>query len=351
VTVSVNGDTTDEPNETFVVNLSNPANATIAKAQGTGTIINDDSAAGPRFDFSQASYSVAEQLGTVTVTVTRSGDTSAAASFDYNTADGSAIQKSDFALSLGTLNFAPGEASKTIQVLLNQDSYLEGPESFNLVLSNPSGAALGQSTTTVNITDDVSESLSNPIDDPQSFVHMHYHDFLNREPDPAGLQFWTNEITSCGQDAKCLDTKRTNDSAAFFLSVEFQQTGYLLYLFQKESFASLPRYQSYMRDLQAVSQGGIVKADGWQQILASNQQQLAETWVNRPEFKAAYDGMSNTAYVNALYANAGIVPPQAERDALVTALDTATQTRAVVLLEVEPTIRLSGSRSKTQPSC
>jgi len=335
VSVLVNGDTTDEPTETFVVSLSNQTNSTIAKAQGTGTIINDDSAAEPTFDFSQATYSVAEQLGLVTVTVVRSGDASGSASVDYATSDGSATQKGDFEIAAGTLNFAPGESSKTLQVLLNQDSYTEGPESFNVVLSNPTGAALGvQAVAAVNISDDLPEQLTSPIDDPQSFVYMHYHDFLNREPDPSGLQFWTNEIASCGQDAKCIDIKRTNVSAAFFLSVEFQQTGYLLYLFQKETFGSLPKYHPFMRDLQEVSQGLVVKAPGWQQKLASNQHQLADTWVNRAEFKTTYDGMSNTAYVNALYANAGIVPPQAERDSLVTALDTATQTRAAVLLEV-----------------
>ena len=41
----VNGDTLFEPDETFFVNLSNPTNAAIARAQGVGTIVNDDMAA------------------------------------------------------------------------------------------------------------------------------------------------------------------------------------------------------------------------------------------------------------------------------------------------------------------
>jgi hypothetical protein len=54
-------------------------------------------------------------------------------------------------------------------------------------------------------------------------VRQHYHDFLNREPDPAGLAFWTSQITSCGTDAACTEIKRINVSAAFFLSMNFRR--------------------------------------------------------------------------------------------------------------------------------
>src|SRR5205807_6385811 len=177
-----------------------------------------------------------------------------------------------------------------------------------------------QGTASVAIIDDSPESITNTIDDAQSFVYMHYHDFLNREPDAAGLQFWTNEITSCGNDAQCIEAKRINVSAAFFLSIEFQETGYVRYLLQKESFASTPKYTEFMRDLQEVSRGVIVNSPGWEQKLKDNQQQFAGKWINRPAFKAMYDSMSNTDYVNALYANAGILASQAERQSLVTAL-------------------------------
>jgi len=163
---------------------------------------------------------------------------------------------------------------------------------------------------------------------------MHYHDFLNREPDAAGLAFWTNEITSCGADAQCIENQRVNVSASFFLSIEHQETAYLLYLMQKESYATMPKYASFMRDLQEVSRGVVVNAPGWQQKLADNQQHFADAWVNRPEFKAVYDALSNDAYVNALYKNAGIVPPQSDKDKLVAALNGASMNRAAVLLEV-----------------
>lgn len=335
VTVLVNGDPEIESDETFFVNLSNPANGSIAKGQGLGRIVNDESVAPPTVQFSQASYSIQEDLGAITITVTRTGDTSGAAAVDYATVDGTATQKSDYEIAAGSLSFAPGETSKTLSLLLNEDIHVEGNEAFTVALSNASGASLGQqSTTTVMISDDVPETLTNPIDDAQSFVYMHYHDFLNREPDPAGLAFWTNEINSCSNDQQCIDAKRINVSAAFFLSIEFQQTGFLLQLMQKESFGSLPKYAEFMRDLQEIGNGVVVNAPGWQQKLADNQQRFAQKWVNRPVFKATYDGLSDAAYVNTLYANAGIVPPQAEQAALVARLDNASETRAGVLLEI-----------------
>ena len=336
VTVLVNGDTQVEPDETFAVNLSSVVNATIAKGAGAGTIVNDDNATpSPTVQFSQDTYSVPEDLGAMTVTVTRSGDTSGPASVDYLTVDGSAIQKSDYEYAAGALTFAAGETSKTVTILLNEDSLVEGDETFKVTLSNPAGAVLGtQSSTTITIVDDVSEPMLSPVDDAQSFVYLHYHDFLNREPDPAGLQFWTSQITACGTDAKCIDAARVKVSASFFLSIEYQETAYLLYLLQKESYAGTPRYASFMRDLQEVSRGVVVNSPGWQQKLSDNQQQFADKWVNRAEFKAAYDALSNDAFVDALYKNAGLVAPPAERDKLVTALNGTSMNRSAVLLEV-----------------
>jgi hypothetical protein len=76
----------------------------------------------------------------------------------------------------------------------------------------------------------------NPIDCADFFVTQHYRDFLSREPDPDGLAFWTYEITSCGSDLQCIEVKRINLSAAFFLSIEFQNTGYLVERMYKTAY-------------------------------------------------------------------------------------------------------------------
>src|SRR4029450_13528733 len=172
-------------------------------------------------------------LTALNLTVSRGGDTSGSASVDYATNDGTAKQKSDYEYAAGTLTFAPGETSKTVTLLINEDMLIEGSEAFSVSLSNPAGAALGaQTSTSITIADDAPESLTTPIDDAQAFVYMHYHDFLNREPDAAGLAFWTGQISACGTDAACIDAARANVSAAFYLSIEFQQRGYLLSLMQ-----------------------------------------------------------------------------------------------------------------------
>ena len=88
----------------------------------------------------------------------------------------------------------------------------------------------------MTIVDDANEPATNVIDDAQSFVCQHYHDFLNRQPDAPGLAFWTNQITSCGADQACLEGRRINVSASFFLSIEFQDTGYLVERIYKAAY-------------------------------------------------------------------------------------------------------------------
>src|SRR5262249_1330189 len=158
----------------------------------------------------------------------------------------------------------------TFQVLINEDMYLEGGENFSVVLSNPAGASLGApSTTTINVTDDPPESIANPIDDAQSFVYMKYNDLRNREPDSSGLQFWTDQITSCGNDQACINAKRVNVSAAFFLSIEFQETGYLVERLYKAAYGNMPgtpvplTLNEFVIDSRAVGQGVIVNQVGW----------------------------------------------------------------------------------------
>ena len=95
-----------------------------------------------------------EEGETAQFTVTLSRTSTQTITIDYATADGTAQQGSDYTAASGTLQFAPGEASKTIPVPTVQDTVEEQTEIFTVTLSNPSGAAIQDGTATGTITDD-----------------------------------------------------------------------------------------------------------------------------------------------------------------------------------------------------
>jgi len=182
----------------------------------------------------------------------------------------------------------------------------------------------------------------------QLFVRQHYLDFLNREPDAAGLAFWTNQITSCGSDAQCIEVKRINVSAAFFLSIEFKQTGYLVYRLYKSSFGNPPnlpvpiRLSEFLPDEREIGNGVVVGQPGWETALENNKQAFSDEFVNRPRFTSAYpQSMTPGEFVDKLNMNAGNPLSQEERDHLVSDLTTGVKARAQVLRAVAENQNLS----------
>ena len=288
--------------------------------------------AGPQpastFQLEQSVYSVAEDLTSVAVTVLRSGNNNTTSTVDFATADGTATQKQDYTIARGTLTFAPGEVLKTINVLVNEDSKAEGTESFNISLSNPTNGVVGTvATASVQITDDASEPVTNVIDDPETFVGQHYHDFLNRQADATGLEFWTNTITSCGSDAQCVEVKRINASAAFFLSIEFQQTSFFVLRTQRVAFGKRSDtaairfpYLEFVRDSRRVGNGVVVGEPGAEQQLESNKQSYATDIVNSAAFVSRFQtSLSGAEFVDALFASAAVTPTTGERTAAINA--------------------------------
>ena len=285
--------------------------------------------------FSASNYNVTEACTGVTLTINRSGDTSGAATVKYATQDVTAGERRDYISAIGTLSFAPGENSKNLVVLINDDSYVEGTESLAITLSNPTSVNLGTPiTATVTIADNAAEPATNVIDDPQTYVCQHYHDFLNREPDPGGLAFWTNEITSCGGNQSCLDVKRINVSAAFFLSTEFQQTGYLVERIYKASFgdatgvstfpsnhvvtAPIVRFRDFLADTQEIGRGVIVGQGTWELQLDTNKSNFTAAFVQRGPFITAFPtSMTPTEFVDQLIQRTQASPTSAERNAAI----------------------------------
>jgi hypothetical protein len=300
------------------------------------------------FQFSAPSYNVGEGDGSVTITVTRSGNTVGPASVRYATSDGSASSRSDYIASFGTLRFADGETSKSFSVLIIDDARaIDDNESFNLTLSEPVGATLGApSSAVVGINDnDPSITPVNPIDNASFFVRQHYFDFLNRIPDAAGLQFWTNQITECDsqpepQRTACREVRRINVSAAFFLSIEFQETGYIVYRVYKTAYGDstspnvpgtvpVVRLNEFLGDSQQIGQGVVVGEGDWLQQLENNKNALVLEFVKRQRFTDAFPlSMTPLQFVDKLNQNADFVLSQSEHDQLVAQLTGASDVNA-----------------------
>ena len=296
----------------------------------------------PTFSFSSPSFTAAEGGGALTIPVTRSNNTSGISTVSWAVpietfsdapcaeVHGKASISCDYTIITGILTFNPGETTKSFTVLINDDAYVEGNETFSMQLINPNGGApvVGQpNTATITITDnDTVPPTTNPIDNPnaQFFAQEHYYDFLSREPDPGGLAFWANEITSCGSNQSCIDVKRVNVSAAFFLSIEFQETGYLVYRMYKVAYGNLPgapvpvRYNEFMPDAQQIALGVQVGIGNWQAQLESNKAAFALAFVSRDRFMTAFPTtITPTQFVDALYANGGVTPDAAERTSVI----------------------------------
>jgi hypothetical protein len=340
-------------------NVDTPQDLTASLLRDIGWVITASSHANS-VDFSASSQSVSETLDQTTridLTVNRSGDTTGAATIDYASADGTASERSDYMAARGTLFFNGGETSKTIPIFIVDDRFGESPETFTVGLSNPVGCTLGSQTTfTVTINSNESANGGNPVKDAtfntDFFVRQHYLDFFNREPDTGGLNFWKNQIDSCGADTTCKDLRKINVSAAFFLSIEFQQTGYLVERLYKTAYGNaignstlggtphtlavpIVRLNEFLPDTQQIGRGVVIGQPGADQQLETNKQTLIAQFVQRQRFLSAFPGsMTPAQFVDTLNSNAGFPLSQSERDQLVTDLTAGTKTRAQVLRAV-----------------
>ena len=158
-TIPITDDAAEEGDETVNLRLENPSSGATLGPVATAvlTIIDNDTAsASPgTLQFSSATYSEAEDAGSATITVTRTGGSTGEVSVGYATSDGSANATTDYTASSGTLTFAAGELTKTFTVPLVDSPSAEPDETVLLTLSNPTGGATlgGPSTATLTIID------------------------------------------------------------------------------------------------------------------------------------------------------------------------------------------------------
>jgi hypothetical protein len=294
----------------------------------TDHIMND-------FQFFAPIYNVNENSATATITVTRN-TSGGSASVDYVASDGTAVQRSDYTIASGTLTFAPGEYSKTFDVLITNNAYVDGTRTLNLKLNNPAGQqaklAAPASALLIITDNDTAQPTTNPIDDTQSFVRQQYADFLNRAPDAGGLAFWSNEINKCGSDAQCVHDRRVAVADAFFFEPEFQQTGAYVYRIYKAAFGARPTYAQFTSD-----RGRVVAGPG----LDASKTAFALTLVQRDTFLALYPRTMTAdqfldALLDSIKQHSG-VDLSSQRGALMSLYDGTDNGRAAILKQIAET--------------
>ena len=182
-----------------------------------------------------------------------------------------------------------GEANLSLTQLLS--GIAQGQElTFSGVVPG-TGIRLGVDNDSDGILDG-DETQTNAIDDARFFVQQQYLDFLGRDPDQAGLDYWTGQITACGADAACIHRRRLDVSAAFFVELEFQETGSFVYRFYKSGLGRQPSIAEFLPDRAQVVGGP---------NLEQNKQAFALNWVQRSAFTQKYPlTQTATQFVDAL---------------------------------------------------
>ncbi len=332
----------------YTITPSKPAFGFVPTSASFTNVLTNQTAnfiASATIQFNVGSYVANEADGKATITITRTSGASGPASVRYSISDGTAKQKSDYILAFGTLRMAAGETSKSFQVLIVDDVYIEGDEFFFVTLSDPVGATLGTpNPAMVTITDnDTVPPTSNPIDQSRFFVQEHYYDFLSRYPDAGGWDFWTNNIDNCTPKPSCIDAQRINTSAAYFLSIEFQQTGYLVERIHKSAFGdasgastlggahqlAVPtvRFPDFISDTEEIGDGLVVGQTGWETVLENNKQAFTSDFVQRTRFTTAFPtSMTPAQFVDKLNQNAGNVLSTSDRATAIALFGGATDT-------------------------
>lgn len=172
-------------------------------------------------------------------------------------------------------------------------------------------------------------SVANPIDDAEFFVRQHYEDFLEREPDTEGLNYWATQIMRCKANASCIEERRATVSEAFLVEPEFQETALFVYRLYKGTLNRQPTYEEFARDRRAVVGGAGLDA---------RKASFVEAWIEREESTRAYPPTATPEeFVEALLKTteqASGVNQSAQRESLTAELGRGGATRAAIVRRV-----------------
>jgi hypothetical protein len=200
---------------------------------------------------------------------------------------------------------------------------------FVFVPSSRSFSLLGDKTDAVFTGTANPQPTTNPLDTVEFFVRQQYVDFLGREPEQGGLEYWSAQINLCNSDAACLHARRVDVSAAFFVEHEFQQSSAFLIDIYKDVLGRNPSYAEYSIDHIQVIAGP---------NLESGKTAFSESFVQRAEFINRYPAdLSADSFVAALISSVQLstsVNLSNRRDDLISTYNSgqnSLQSRALVL--------------------
>ena len=136
---------------------------------------------------------------------------------------------------------------------------------------------------------------SNPLENPEFFVRQQYLDFLGREPEQSGLDFWSSQLRNCGEDVQCVRARRTDIAGEFYIAQEFQESGLFIHDLYQGALGRRPAYAEYSVDRRSVVGGPQLEAA---------KAAFAAGFVERAEFTARYPaGLSADNFVDSLLQN------------------------------------------------
>jgi hypothetical protein len=311
ITITSGAGGTGAGSVTFTVAANTGAARTGQVLHTDDSFINVRQAAAPAsISLESSALSVSEGARRAELKVMRTGDTSAAAAVTLRTVDdpesvpcatlnGKAYARCDYATTIETLNWAVGDTEpKTVSVPLIDDGRTEGAETLHVKLSDPRGGVIGDfDTATLTITDNETVEGANPIFDTPFFVRQQYLDFLSREPEAD--EPWSSVLGNCPNVNNNPACDRILVSQSFFGSPEFRLKGFFVYNFYSVALNRRPTYEEIIPDMRSVS--GATQQEVYQKRAA-----FSFNFASRVEFKALYDSLSDSGFVNTLLDRYGL---------------------------------------------
>jgi hypothetical protein len=185
----------------------------------------------------------------------------------------------------GDYRFTGAQTGQFYTVTPTLANYTFGPPNLSFSL-------LADKTDAVFTAAAVPTQTENAIDSAEYFVRQQYQDFLGREPDQAGLAYWSERINQCQTDVVCIRSRRIDVSAAFFVEQEFQASGSFIYDLYTGTLGRRPAFAEYVVDRRAVVGGANLEAD---------KTEFARNFAQRAEFVQKYQPQTTAeSFVEAL---------------------------------------------------